>query len=365
MIDQTGKRKTEGGSHGQRPVASQSSILNHPSSINNPQSSFILHPSSLAPRPSSLAPRPSPLWLLLLSTGLLVLSGASCPQTLQRYANPLPRVLPPSPTLQQVVEVVNRNSSQIQSFSTTHATISGSGFPSLPASVAFQRMQRLRLMAGTGVLGTEVDMGSNDELFWVWVKRFQPPALYYCRHDQFATSPARRTMPFEPSWLIEALGVTGFDPALPHQGPYQLPNDRLRIDTIRNTPDGPVTKVTIIDGSQGWVLEQHVYDCRRQLLASSVASGHRRDPLSNLVMPTVVDINCPPAQLTMRINLGNVEINRLSGDRTALWSMPSYSGAPPVDLADPRNFPPAANRASMATSAQRPPPSSSWQRPGR
>ena len=46
--------------------------------------------------------------------------------------------------------------------------------------------------------------------------------------------------------------------------------------------------------------------------------------MSGLVMPTVVQIDCPPAQLSLRIDLGNVEINRLSGDRTALWSMPSY-----------------------------------------
>jgi hypothetical protein len=298
--------------------------------------------------------------VLLVSAGLLALSGASCPQTLQRYTNPPPRVLPPSPTLQQVIEKINQNSSQIQSFYTTRASISGRGFPSLPASVAFQRARRFRLMAGTAMLGTEVDLGSNDELFWVWLRRSQPPAMYYCRHDQFATSPARQTMPFEPGWLIEALGVTEFDPALPHQGPIQLPGDRLRIDTIRNTPDGPVTKVTIIDGSQAWVLEQHIFDARRQLLASSVASGHRCDPLSNLVMPTVVDINCPPAQLTMRINLGNVEINRLSGDRPTLWTMPTYPGVQFVDMANPPAAPPPA-----PTSAQRPPPPANWQRPTR
>ena len=209
----------------------------------------------------------------------MALSGASCPQTLQRYTNPLPRVLPPSPTLEQVIDVVNRNSSQIHSFSTNHASISGPGFPSLGASVAFERPRRFRLRAGTGLTGTEIDLGSNDELFWFWMRRNQPPAMYYCRHDQFATSQARQTTPFEPGWLIEALGVTEFDPALPHQGPYPLPNDRLRIDTIRNTPEGPVTKITIVDGSQGWVLEQHLFDARRRLLASSVASGHRRDPL--------------------------------------------------------------------------------------
>lgn len=302
-----------------------------------------------------------PAWLLLLATGLFALGGAGCPQTLQRYTNPLPRVLPPSPTLEQVIEVVNRNSSQINSFSTNHASISGPGFPSLGASVAFERSRHFRLKAGTGLTGTEFDLGSNDELFWFWLHRNQPQSLYYCRHEQFQASAARQTIPFEPSWLVEAFGVTEFDPSLPHQLIAQ-PNDKLRIDTIRNTPDGPVTKITILDGSQGWILEQHIFDAKRQLVASSVASQHRRDPLSGLVMPKVVSINCPSAQLAMRIDLGNVEINRLSGDPAALWSMPSYPGASVVDIGDPNFQPPAP---PVAVSTQRPMPPANWQRPRR
>ena len=106
--------------------------------------------------------------------------------------------------------------------------------------------------------------------------------------------------PIEPRCVIEALGVSEFDP-LPHQL-ISMPNDRLRIDTIRNTPEGPVTKITILDGSQGWILEQHVFDARRRLLANSVAGQHRRDPVSGVVTPSVVQINCP-TQLALRIEL--------------------------------------------------------------
>ena len=278
-------------------------------------------------------------WLLPVALGLFTLSGATCTQSLAPWAGPPPpRVLPPSPTLEQVINVVNGNSSRIQSFSTNQASISGRGFPTLRANLAFQRPRRFRLRADYAVMGTELDVGSNDELFWFWAKRDQPPAMYYCRHEQLANCQARQMLPLDPAWLIEALGVAEFDPSLPHQGPTPLPNDRLRIDTIRNTPDGPVAKVTIVDGSQGWVLEQWVYDVRGRPVAHSLASQHRRDPLSGLVMPTVVQIECPPAQLSMRIDLGNVQINRLSGDCSSLWQMPNYPGAPLVDLAAPRGI---------------------------
>jgi hypothetical protein len=261
-------------------------------------------------------------------------------------APPLPRALPPSPTVDQLIQVVNRNNSQIQSFWSENATISGQGFPALRANLAYARSRFLRLHASSSLTGPEVDLGSNPDFFWFWVRRSEPPAIYYCRHDQFATSPARQTIPVQPDWLIEALGVTEIDPALPHQGPFPLPGDRLELRTIRETPDGPVTKVTIFNASQGWILEQNIYNAQGLLLASATASQHRRDPLSNLVMPGVVVINCPSAQFSLRIDLGPVQINRLSGNPADLWNMPQINGTPAVNLADP-NSQPLATQSSV------------------
>ncbi len=286
--------------------------------------------------------------LLVITTGLFGLSGAQCPNMVRQYVSPAPRVLPPSPTLEQVVQVVNGNSGRIESFSAPEARLSVPGFPAIRANVAFERPRRLRLLGDTAMTGPEVDLGSNDELFWFWVKRNQPPGVYYCRHDQFAHSQARQMIPIEPDWLIEALGVVEFDPSLPHQGPFSLPGDRLEIRTIRETARGPVTKTTILDGAQGWVLEQHLHDAQGRLLASSVAAGHRRDPLTDLVMPSNVTIQCPAAQFSMRLDLGKVQINRPGAVVGEQWTMPNYNGAPLVNLCDPSQQPFQATRQPPA-----------------
>lgn len=275
-------------------------------------------------------------WLLLLvAVGLAGLSGASCQNLVPQLAGPQPRALPPAPTLEQVIRVVNHNNSQIYSFSTTNASLSGPGVPTLHASLAFERPRRFRLRADTAVTGPELDLGSNDELFWFWCKRNQPPAVYFCRHDQFAGSQARQMIPIDPNWLVEALGIGQLDPCLPHQGPFVLPGDRLEIRTIRETPEGPTTKSTIIDAARGWVVEQHVYDALGRPVASSVLSRHRRDPVFNLVMPTVAKVNFPAAGLSLRLDLGNVQINHLPGNPAALWTIPHYQGAMPMDLCAP------------------------------
>jgi hypothetical protein len=68
--------------------------------------------------------------------------------------------------------------------------------------------------------------------------------------------------------------------------------------------------------------------------------------------------------LSLRIDLGNVEINRPLGDPAALWSMPSYPGWPLRDMGDP-NFQPPGAAAPPAATGRPPAPQPQWQRVSR
>src|SRR6188768_3265743 len=144
---------------------------------------------------------------LLAVTVLLSASGATCQR--QMMVNPFaapgpaaPQVLQEGASREQIIAAVNQNSSRIQSLSVTGATITVPDMLRLPllnGNIAAERPGRFRLTAGTAVTGQEIDVGSNDELFWMWVKRNTPPAVYFCRHSQFANSNIRQVMPVEPS----------------------------------------------------------------------------------------------------------------------------------------------------------------------
>ncbi|MBL9123914.1 MAG: hypothetical protein JNG90_09805, partial [Planctomycetaceae bacterium] len=250
-------------------------------------------------------------WCLLLL--LTAASGASCPRMVEQYKLPTARVLPSEATLDQVLLVVNENSARIQSLTADGAKLSSSEFPTLSADLAVERPQRMRLIAkATALTGAEFDFGSNDELFWFWVKRPQPPALYYCRHEQFDSSASRNVLPVDPDWLIEALGVVTFEPGADHQGPFPIGRGRIKVCTTVPGPFGNLTKVRVIDSSQGWVVGQHIYDANGQRLASALASGHKRDPASQAVVPRHVEIEWPQTNFTLKIDLGDVKINQLA-----------------------------------------------------
>jgi hypothetical protein len=281
-----------------------------------------------------------PLLPLAIVVGLFAASGASCPAFLDRYASPGPRVLPPTPILSQVLDAVNVNTAKVQSFRTSRATLSGPGFPSLHADLAFEAPRRFRLRADTALTGAEADLGSNDELFWFWVRRTppgQPPAIYFCRHDQFAQSAAGRSMPMDPSWLIESLGLVRFDPGEQHSGPVPRGRGRLAVSTVQNRPGGCMTRIVVVDDVRGWVLEQYLYDQQRQLVASAVASRHRRDPVSGATMPQHVDIQWMGN--AFRIDLADLAINQPMGNPLELWTKPEYAGYPNLDLCSPQASP--------------------------
>jgi hypothetical protein len=282
--------------------------------------------------------------------GLLVLvaaSGASCPQVLQQYTNPIPRALPPSPSLSQVIDVVNDNSARVQSLSTNRATITVPGFPTLNATINYLRPRSFRLVAQKFV-GNEVDLGSNDELFWFWMRRAQPPALFYCRHGQFGSSAARQILPVEPEWLIEALGIVTFDTARPIEGPFPVGNGRDEIRTKTFTPSGPMSKIAIVDDSRGVVLENHVYDSQGTLLASAKLSKHTRDPASGVTLPGHVEIQWPPANLSLTVEMVEVQINRLTAEPAQLFAKPVYDGYTEIDLAQPGGLAPAAQPSAAS-----------------
>ncbi len=293
-------------------------------------------------------------WLAL---GLVpfISGGANCTQFTHMSTIVAPRVLSPTPTLVEVANVVNGNTARVQSLYSADATISAPLTPSLRATLAVERPRRLRLRADTALTGAELDLGSNDQLFWLWAKRQQPPAVFYCRHDQFINSSARQMLPIEPEWLIEALGLTTVDPQAQPQGPFDIGGGRLRVQTQRMGPQGPVSKVLIIDATRGWVLEQHLYDQVGQHVASATSSNFMRDAATGAVLPRHIEIKYPAANFSISIDFRSLQVNTIAAaNAQAFFEMPQYPGAPPVDLANP-NFQAPPGAAAALPQASRDP----------
>lgn len=298
--------------------------------------------------PSKQATRLLLLWVLM---SLLAASGASCPKRFQTAGPQAPVAFREPPAIQQIIATVNANTQRVQRMKAEGATLSAPGMPTLKTQLALERPLRLRLIAGTGLTGTEVDLGSNDELFWMWAKR-NDPAVYYARHADVANGAARHLLPLPPSWLIEAIGLVQLDPNGRWDGPHAHGLGRLKISTQVNSSSGMLTKVYVVDDQRGLILEQHVYDAAGQLLASAIASAHAYNAANQVTLPRRVDIQLPPAAASgiqgFALEVDGYTINALDGASEQLWAMPQKGNTPPVPLANAAGFGGAGPSGSSA-----------------
>jgi hypothetical protein len=278
---------------------------------------------------------------------LMAAGGSECPPKVRwPWPNvpPVPSVLSPNPSLDEIVTAVNGNSLQVKSLSTNYATLAPQGAPSLRAALFIERPGRFRVRGSHALAGPELDLGSNDEMFWLWIKRSQPPALYFVRHSEAANSGFRRLMPLSPQQLVEAFGIPTFDPTAAHQGPFPQGEGRLAVRSTIPGPEGMLTKTTVVDARSAWVVEQQLHAAAGQLLASVKTSNHKFDATSNAWLPHTIELSIPTGELSMTLSVDRWDVN--VPPPADAFVKPEQPGFPNVDVSDPRNLPQTAPLAA-------------------
>ena len=294
---------------------------------------------------------PSALWFF---GSLVIIAATGC-----RSHSWLRRGGGDPPPIAFSVAAVNANTQRVQSLQTQGATISIPGAPSIGAEIAVERPRRLRLRAKTQLLGPELDLGSNDDLFWLWAARMPESSVFFARHDQFATSRARQMLAVEPAWLIEALGLVEIDAASVLEGPHADGGDRVKLRTTLATAGGQYTRLLILHNRYAWVLEQHVYDERGQLIASARNSGHEYHTVDGVSLPKRIAVEMPQGLLKLQLDVDRWAINQPLAEGSTAFELPrsTLSNYPFVDMADPKFVPPGgglSNQPSAPRATQQP-----------
>jgi hypothetical protein len=292
---------------------------------------------------------------MVLIAALISASGCRSPLWLRRSGEPPPIAFSALPGPAEAVAAVNANTQRVQTLQTQGATISIPGAPSIGAEINVERPRRLRIKAGTQLLGAELDLGSNDELFWLWAARMADSAVYFARHDQFHTSRAKQMLAVEPAWLIEALGLVEIDPASVIEGPHAAGGERMQLRTTLPSAGGAYTRLLVLHHRFAWVLEQHVYDERGQLIASARNSGHEYHAVDGVSLPKRIEVQVPQGMLRLQLDVDRWAINQPLLEGAATFELPrtSLGKYPFVDMADPRFVPPVGSVPVQPAAAPR------------
>ena len=206
--------------------------------------------------------------------------------------------------------------------------------PRLGATLNLERDRRFRLRASLPIVFAGLDMGSNDEMFWLEVPEGMSKTLYYARHDQYRQQLNRAILPVDPTWVMDALGLIQLDPNTVVAGPITRSDGKLEVRSTIPMPDGTYQRVYFIDPNAGYVTDQFLYSPNGNLIANSIASEHRYYGEQQCSIPHRVELHLAPSvgpPLSMRIDISSYTINQLLSGDSQLFTMPS-SAPQAVDL---------------------------------
>ncbi|MSR57155.1 MAG: hypothetical protein EXS05_05740 [Planctomycetaceae bacterium] len=251
------------------------------------------------------------------------------------FAANAPCALPPDATAVQIVQHLNANTARIAAWRSDNVVISGRGSAASPfkvnARLAIEAPRNFRLVASS-VVGEEVDFGSNTDQFWFWARQAESKNIIVAYHDEDTLREREFPIPFQPDWIMEALGVMPLDAAEIREEPGPPGSRTVYLISDATSPQGQlVQKVTVVDICHGIVREHQLRDSEGQLIASARMSRHRLDPVSQTVLPRQVDLDWPRANMGLTMFLGTVITNpqRLPEQ---MWQVPRKEGYPVQEL---------------------------------
>jgi hypothetical protein len=240
----------------------------------------------------------------------------------------------------------------MQSSSATVALLDSS-FPALEATLAIQRPKGLRLRAKMPLMfGSGLDVGSNDEVFWLRHPNGIHQSLLFARHDEFQRNMLGSPIPVPPPWIIEALGLVHIDPELITEGPLERGDGQVEVRTRIPTASGNYQRVLLVDATGGFVRDQYIYEPGGSLVARATGADHRFYSASNVVLPHSVRIYLEPTgaePIGLSIEVGGYALNQLLGSSVDMFEMPTEGNVEMTDLGRLRPILPPATMSAPTT----------------
>jgi hypothetical protein len=246
---------------------------------------------------------------------LVALAGCNLLRPGLGTRNDTPSVNYPPPTAAALVKYLDDNSQKVQSLRCEDLTLQASkGLGVLlhmdfQAKIACQGPRNFRLTAANPAGMDEVDVGSNPQEFWFWIKRNDPPYQFFCPYK--ALDDGQRVnlpFPFQPEWVLEALGMGTYGPAENYQLVVEDRANRFKLVRSATSPQGtPVRKIIVFNkyqqqGSSPQVTDFILMDAVKN---KEICSAHilevQTTPTGGLV-PKRMELRYPAegAKLTLR-----------------------------------------------------------------
>jgi hypothetical protein len=248
------------------------------------------------------------------------------------------RALADNPKAADLVGYLNQNAQRIQTLECPNLDLDiKQGFQQwgMRGKMICDKPRNFRMVAEV-LAKNEADIGSNKDEFWYWIARDNPPYLVHCSYANLERG-VKIPFPFQPEWVMEALGMGTYDPGL-H---YQVIPHRNTLDLVCETVNQGqrVQKITVFNrsASRTQVREHVLRDASgREICKASVLDAQN---IQGVMVPQVIVLSYPAEKLELKMKLytsgRDVVVNRPldPNQAAALFTRPRLVGVRTYDLA--------------------------------
>ncbi|MCE9530781.1 MAG: hypothetical protein K8T89_06610 [Planctomycetes bacterium] len=252
------------------------------------------------------------------------------------------------PTAEQLVSYLNKEADRLTSLESSDisivTTVQKQRLPGLTGFMVAEKSRNFRL-TGDALSTQYVDIGSNNNQFWFWVKDGDAP-LYYCSYDNYEKG-VKLPMPFQPEWVVQALGMAKYDPTRSYK--VELKRDTYELIENTTVQGQPVRKITVFtsapikDATYPQVIAHIVQDaatgktiCQASIRRMRPASYRTAEGEANVSYPSDILLEWPAEQMSMTMKIGKATVNKriTNEEASRYFTLPSWPGIKSVDLAN-------------------------------
>ena len=270
---------------------------------------------------------------------------------------------------QQFVSYLNQQAAALRSIRYDDVSVSARGpdgpMPRLTeGTLACAKPRYFRMMSGHLLTsGSEVDLGSNDQEFWIFMKR-PSPTMLYSSHEDFASGRSTLPIPFETDWVLQALGMKEYDLGLNYSVDIDQKDRVYTLSYDNRTPQGQDVRTVIVfsgdreTAGRPQIRKYVVLNPNRQVIASAEIREVREvsaelpgnSAIVPVQVPTRVVLEWPQEKYKMDLTLGKQRVNAPMSQQEFdfFFRRPEIRGATAINLADAR-FRPSSYRGSTPT----------------
>lgn len=226
--------------------------------------------------------------------------------------------------------------------------------PSLRGTLVASQPRNFRMIGDTMAAAAKVDLGSNDQQFWVYAKVPANDAMFvFASHDDFEHGRARIPggIPFEPEWVMQAFGMAHFPPTNQYSSKLNVRDGTYHLSWPAVTPTGvSVVKEVVfngndVTGNKPQVKKHIVHDTKGKVICFAEIKEAKTVPVSapgpqggqalTVQYPTRVLLRWEEQKFEMELELRNAKINQppTPEETGRYFSRPNIPGATPINLA--------------------------------